>query len=214
MRRPQRPGILRLLTGALSFGFHDIEKASMTVTRQVTLRNYSGRSIHYSVTPTFRFPDDEASGAVELKAPGSIIVPAHGDVTFTVGAKIHTANLPPWVLDSGANGNNPDALTAVEFDGYINLVDPSNADNDIHLAWQVLPRAAGDVEINPTRRNVYNVHNKGAGDVLVESYSLLDISGDLPEGGPGEGSPRLTCATPAMPPSRCPPASAAPTTPS
>ena len=64
---------------------------------------------------------------------------------------VDPTELPGWGMDSGGNGANPASLTAAEFDGYVWLDDTATADDDaspLHVPWQVLPRAAGDVALS------------------------------------------------------------------
>ncbi len=49
-------------SGALSFGFVDVSKNTITLHKKVRVRNYSDKRITYSITPTFRYADDEAIG--------------------------------------------------------------------------------------------------------------------------------------------------------
>ena len=51
------------LSGALSFGFVDVIKDILTLKKKVRVRNYSDNNVELSITPTFRYPDDAASGA-------------------------------------------------------------------------------------------------------------------------------------------------------
>ncbi len=134
-------------TAALGFGFIDTT-ASTTRTKTVHVRNYSGTARTYAVSSTFRFANDGTNGAVSVSAPASVNVPAHGDASFDVSITIDPAKLRTWSLDSGANGANGDALTLLEYDGYVWLNDQSTASDDAepaHLAWQVLPRRAAHV---------------------------------------------------------------------
>ena len=50
-----------LETGVLSFGFHDVTEASTELTREVTVKNYTGAARTYAISNEFRFADDEAS---------------------------------------------------------------------------------------------------------------------------------------------------------
>jgi hypothetical protein len=58
--------------GALSFGFVDVADDVVTLTKTVRVRNYSDEWRTYTITPTFRFTDDEANGAVSVDAPESV----------------------------------------------------------------------------------------------------------------------------------------------
>jgi hypothetical protein len=94
-------------------------------------------------------------------------------------------------MNSGSMGANPSALTINEYDGYLLLDD---GEQEIHLPWHVLPRQAAEVvpertTIVPGGVDVIGLDNTGVGVAQNDAYSLLAISDDLPEGGPGEGSP-------------------------
>ena len=179
-------------TAALSFGFHDITEATTTLTRTVVVRDYSGSSATYAITPDFRFAADAASGAVEVDAPDTVSLPANGTAEFDVTLTIHAADLPAWGLNSGGNGASPAALTNAEFDGYIWLDDQSTEADDaepVHLPWQVLPRPAADLELSADTvepNGSVEIANPSANDAFVEAYSLLATSADDPDSGMGD----------------------------
>ncbi len=185
----------RTKSPALSFGFHDVTKKKVTMDMPVLVKNYTSNTLHYDVSSVFRFPDDAASSAVSVHAPSSITVPPYGTTQFDVEMTIDGTKLPAWNLNSGSLGASGDALTAMEFDGYLLFNDTkTTADDDdpLHMPWHVLPRVSGDVAV---RRRVVPSNgstllgNRGVGTTTVESYSLIGSNGDLPEGGPGEQNP-------------------------
>jgi subtilisin family serine protease len=176
------------LSGALSFAFHDVTQERLVLERRVHVQNYSSAAISYAISSTFRFADDEASGAVAIEAPASVTVPANGSTQFKVKAIIHGARLGNWGLTSGGNGANPAPLTAAEYDGYLTLMAEDDAANTLHLGWHILPRKANDVTLRRDGSRV-KVYNRGVGTATVESYSLIAFSPNLPEGGPGELNP-------------------------
>jgi minor extracellular serine protease Vpr len=77
--------------GALSFGFVDVADEVVTITRTVRVRNYSNKRISYTVTPSFRFANDMANGAVSISAPSTVAVgPGRGsDTLFDVSITIN-----------------------------------------------------------------------------------------------------------------------------
>ena len=188
-------------SGALSFGFHDITDAVTVLTRTVTVKNYSGSDIQYDITPTMRFANDVANGAVQVSAPATVNVPANGTADFDVTLTIDGTKLREWGLNSGSLGASGDTLTVFEYDGYIELDDPgTESTDDLHLAWQVLPRLSGDVEPSATTvitdgeaygypAGSVDLTNNGIGTARIDTYSLIGTSDNLPEGGPGEQSP-------------------------
>jgi Subtilase family/PA domain len=177
--------------GALSFGFVDVKDDTITLHKTVHVRNYSNKTIVYSITPTFRFADDEANGAVSLQAPPKVTVKAGKDATFPVKLTINGAMLRANYMNSGSMGASPAGLTLNEYDGYLVLDDGSHP---IHLAWHVLPRKAANVVGRSILTfdagvDVVDLTNNGVGTAQDDAYSLLAVSPDQPEGGLGAQSP-------------------------
>ena len=134
------------MTGALSFGFVDGAE-DMDVTREVTVANYGDAPQTLTITPSFRFEDDETNGAVQVIAPPSVVVPAAdvdgpGTATFDVTLSIEAGLLRDWTANSGGDGANPAPFDQLEYDGYIEL--DNEAVDPLHLAWHVLPRQSGE----------------------------------------------------------------------
>ena len=171
-------------TAALGFGFVDAT-GTVTRTKTVHVRNYSGTSRTYGISSTFRFADDN-NGAVTLSAPATVTVPAHGDNTFDVTMTITPSLLHGWAMNSGANGADPVSLTTNEYDGYVWLDDlGTSADNaePAHLPWQVLPRRAAHVTASADHAapgDPITLTNSGRAASL-EYYSLIATSGLEPE---------------------------------
>ena len=189
-------------TGALSVGFVDASQDTV-LTREVTVANYGGASQTLSITESFRFGND-AGGAVSINAPASVMVPGAtatpGTATFDVTVTINAGALRDWTADSGANGNNPEPFNLLEYDGYIHL-DNSSVD-PLHLAWHVLPRQSGEAsvaddtvvitgETEGLPSGETTLTNIGENDTVVESYSLIGESSELPTGDAGAGLPTI-----------------------
>ncbi len=190
-------------SAALSFGFHDVSTNQLILRRTVVVHNYSNARILYEVKPTFRYQDDVDNGAVDIKAPAFVSVPANGSTSFQVRMQINASLLRDWTMNSGSLGADPGPLTSLEYDGYIwldNVFSTADDDNPLHLPWQVLPRVASDVRVFNNSVNINSeylgipagstkLRNAGAATAMVESYSLIGVSPNLPEGGPGEQNP-------------------------
>jgi hypothetical protein len=170
----------------------DVSKDTVNLFKTVRVRNYSDSDIRYDITPTFRYADDEANGAVSVSVPkGKLKVKAGQDATFTVKMTINGALLRGNYMNSGSLGADPDVLTINEYDGYLVLDD---GEQPIHMAWHVLPRQASNV----VGRQVLNFEegtdlidltNNGVGTAQNDAYSLIAVSPNKPEGGFGEQSP-------------------------
>jgi subtilisin family serine protease len=172
-----------LETGVLNFGFHDVTEVTTELTREVTVKNYTGVARSYTIASEFRFADDEASGAVSITAPPTVTVGANGTATFAVTLTIDGTALGQWMLNSGSNGASGNALTAQEFDGYLTLTDAAGA---VHLGWHVLPRQAGDVQASASEMAAdesIDLTNNGVGAARVIGYSLIGQSPDNPDEG-------------------------------
>jgi len=179
-------------TPSLSFGYHALT-GSQTFNQSVTVRNYSNVARTYTITPSFRYPDDQASGAVSLSAPRSIRVPANGSKNFKVQVKVDVTKLPIWDLNGGSRGGDGFRLQGVEFDGYIAIAD---ATDNVHLAWHILPHRSA--EVTPAAENVTlsggtaDLALSNAGGAVagrVDVFSLLGTSGRIPPPalpGPGD----------------------------
>ena len=179
------------MQGALSFGFVEVNKDTINLSKTVRVRNYSSSDIEYAITPGFRYADDAATGAVILQAPSKVKVKAGKDATFTFKLTINGAYLLNNYMNSGSMGASPAALTLNEFDGYLVLDDGSKP---IHLPWHVLPRKAASLVGTPNLDFVSNpfqvqLTNTGVGAAQIDAYSLLAVSPNLPEGGFGEQMP-------------------------
>jgi len=180
--------------GALSFGFVDVADDSVTITKQVRVRNYSNQRRSYTVTPTFRFADDVANGAVSVSAPSTVTVgPGRGsDTLFNVSVTIDGAKLRGNFMSSGSQGANPAGLTTNEYDGYLVL---SDGEHTLQLPWHVLPRKAANVEPSTTAivagsfPQVIGLSNTGVGAAQNDAYALLATADRLTPGGRGEQSP-------------------------
>jgi subtilisin family serine protease len=181
-------------TGALGFGFVDVADGVVTLKKTVVVQNLDNQTHVYDVTPTFRFADDEANGAVTLSAPAQVVVkPGLGrytyfDVTLTIDGSLLRANY----MNSGSNGANPTVLTLNEYDGYLLLDD---GEHPIHLAWHVLPRKDARVVPDTTTvvpgsyPQVIGLDNTGVGTAQNDAYALLATSPNIPEGAAGAQSP-------------------------
>ncbi|MBN2112997.1 MAG: S8 family serine peptidase [Acidimicrobiia bacterium] len=179
----------RTLSGALSFGFIDVW-GTKRFTKRVTITNYSDAEITYAIASDFRFADDEASGAVTLKHPAKIKVPAHGSRTFRVSLTIDGSLLPTNNMNSGANGANPAALTLNEYDGYLTF---TSSEGSLHMPWHVLPRQAAREIAGPMTfaagMATVDLNNIGAGWAQNDAYTLIATSPDIPSGPAGGQAP-------------------------
>ena len=126
---------------ALSFG-SPRATGVMTLSKKVAVRNYSASPRTYTITRSFRYANDAASGAVVLNAPASIAVPANGTAAFTLSLVLDASKLPAWNLGAAANQGTGALLQGVEFDGYVTVADGTDGAS---VPWHVLPRKSANV---------------------------------------------------------------------
>jgi subtilisin family serine protease len=177
---------------SLSFGY-DALSESKTSNKTVEVHNFGNSTRTYSITTSFRYASDAASGAVDISAPSSITVPAHGTAQFKVGLKTDAMKLPVWTLNGGSRGGDGFRLQDVEFDGFITLAGGSDT---IHLPWQILPHRAADVspdsneiELKKGTAKVVLSNEDGTVAGRVDVFSLLGTSREIPKTllpGPGD----------------------------
>jgi subtilisin family serine protease len=126
---------------ALSFGSPRAIGVT-TISKKVAVRNYSSSPRTYSIVRSFRYANDESSGAVTLNAPGTITVPANATSSFVLSLVLDASKLPTWNLGAAANQGTGSLLQGVEFDGYITLSDGIDVAS---LPWHILPRKSANV---------------------------------------------------------------------
>lgn len=183
-----------LLTGAVSFGFGEFSEREAQY-RDVVIKNYTDERLFYRIGYEYRYNNDEATkGVVVRPQPRFIMIPAGQTRTIKVRAAVIPERLHDWTMNSGGAGADPSTLTLNEYDGYItfdNIRTDADDENPMHIAWHILPRKASSIkefDDNPNDME-YRFRNWGKGEALIESYSLIGKSDDLPEGGLGEGAP-------------------------
>ncbi len=187
------------LQGGLSFEFHDIADDQVIMTKMLRVRNYSDEKAKYNITPTFRFADDEANGAINVRvSPRRVLVQPDSDRIVRVRMTIDGEDLRNNLMNSGSQGGNPAVLTTNEYDGYL-LFEPTQPTEDIQpvqVPWHVLPRKAARVEPERTVLDfsggpvdTIGLNNTGVGTAQNDGYSLLAVSPQLTPGGRGEQAP-------------------------
>jgi hypothetical protein len=166
----------------------------MSITKSVQVHNYSNEWRDYTVTPSFRFGNDEASGAISPSAPASVSVnPGFGnDTVFDVTLDIDGTALPGNFMNSGSAGADPSGLTINEYDGYLTLDD---GEHTMSLPWHILPRKAARVVpaqstiVPGSFPQVIGLDNTGVGTAQNDAYALLATSPNQPEGAQGGQAP-------------------------
>jgi len=177
---------------SLSFGYQALNVPVM-LAKNVVVRNYSNTPRLYTITSGFRYPDDATNGAVSLKFPSTISIPANSSVSIPVLLTIDASKLPTWDLNGGSRGGDGFRLQGVEFDGYLTI---SGGGDSIHLPWHVLPHKAADVQTPVDYVILKNGTGKltltnvlGKVDGRFDVFALTGQSGRIPSSqlpGPGD----------------------------
>ncbi len=131
---------------ALSFGYHPvIRPGPLTLTKDLVVVNLANETRTFTLGRTFRYADDQASGAVTLDFSASTVeVAPGGSGEVTVTLTLDPTKLQNWTLNGGTQGGNGTLLSGHEYDGYIQIQD---ADDSLSLPWHILPRKAADLAI-------------------------------------------------------------------
>lgn len=162
-------------SAALSFGFQDVD-GTKSLEKSLLIENFGNTDKLFTVTPSFRYASDEASGAVRVMAPRTVSVGADSKEKIDVTLFIDGSKLPDWTLDGGPNGGNGALLDGPEFDGFITL---TSGGEKLSVPWHVLPRKSADLSVNDTSLKVgqaLTVRNKGVAVGEFDVFSLTGVS--------------------------------------
>jgi subtilisin family serine protease len=171
-------------SAALSYGALEAEKQTV-VERTLTVKNFSASTMRFNVASSFRYANDQASGAVTVQAPTTLNVPANSTRSLKVSLLINPTKLPNWGLNGGSLGGNGAALNGPEYDGYVTL---SSGATVLTVPWHVLPRKASLTSAAMGRGGAQlALKNTGADAGAYDMFSLLATSGEIGSA-PGAGA--------------------------
>jgi minor extracellular serine protease Vpr len=159
--------------GSLSFGYWALSEDTV-LRHRLVVRNYSNHDIEYTISSSFRFANDQSSGAVSIETPSSVLVRANSKETIGVNLDVDPSKLPLWNMNSGSRGGNGPLFNGVEYDGYITL-NGGSADSKITVPWHVLPHRAANVFTTATNVNL----NNNAQVTLLNQSKVLDGGVDV-----------------------------------
>lgn len=176
-------------SASLSFGTVDAS-GPVVIERKLRIENLSKTSRTYSITPSFRYADDQASGAVRVVAKPFVHVSARGIEEIDVKLVIDPTKLPTWTLNGGSQGGNGAALNGPEYDGYLTLT--SGAEK-VTVPWHVLPRKSAETDTELSERGnpgpSLKLRNRGVEVSDYDVFSLTGQSAKIPRSEiPGPGS--------------------------
>lgn len=162
---------------ALSFGLVNLTETT-TLTKTVTLKNFSTAAKTYTLTAEQRFEENAQTGALTWHLPASVTVQAGQTLKFDVSVTIDPSKLPEWELaNTSAVSEKNDLLTAVEFDGAIVFNDASTEDaNDLQLVYHMMPRANAKLVVKSQTvdgKSIFTLTNTGAVAADVFATTLV-----------------------------------------
>ena len=167
-------------SGALSFGALEVE-SHMVVERTLRVENFANTARNFTITPSFRYASDEASGAVTVQVRSRVHVSARGFEDIEVKLIIDPNKLPTWTLNGGSLGGDGASFNGPEYDGYITLTAGSEK---ITVPWHVLPRKAAETDATLSQRGkpgpTVKLRNRGAEVGEYEVFSLAGVSKKAP----------------------------------
>lgn len=158
---------------SLSFSYRAISKSAVgnTFHRWIEVCNLGSSPKTYTPSSSFRYADDEASGAVAVTfTPKSLTVNGGGKGVIRMAVTVDGTKLPNWgdFLNGGFFGGSGEGLRTLEFDGYVTL--NSEPDPALRLPWQILPRKAADVR--PTQKALTIAKTDGSKTTLTLKNQL------------------------------------------
>ncbi|MBU2394725.1 MAG: S8 family serine peptidase, partial [Gammaproteobacteria bacterium] len=165
---------------ALSFGLNTLTETT-TLTKTVTLKNFGTEPKTYSLSIQDRFANDTETGALSWVIPETVTVAPGQSTKFDVTVTIDPTKLPEWELANTSELTEKNAqLTTVEYDGALIFNDATtDAVNDLHLVYHILPRANAALELSSRfidNTSVKVVKNTGAVEADIFATQLVGTS--------------------------------------
>jgi len=167
------------IQASLSFGYLGaIKPGPVTLTKDVYVINLSTDARSFQVSRSFRYADDQATGAVAVSLSTSTLEVEPGGVgSFTVTLEIDPTKLPTWTLNGGTEGGNGTLLRLLEYDGYVQIQD---ARDRLSLPWHILPRKSADLSVDSEMVSAggsFRLTNpNGATSGVSEIFALSGVS--------------------------------------
>jgi minor extracellular serine protease Vpr len=179
------------LSAALSFGAREVSGFA-EYEKKLVVENLGNKAKTFAIQSSFRYADDEASGAVAIQAPRSVRVSANSREIITVKLRVNPRRLPDWSLDGGARGGRGDLLDGNEYDGYLTL---TAGPETLSVPWHILPRKAAEAGALLAQRSnwpggIILFANAGMADSEFDVFALTGTSSKYPADqlpGPGDG---------------------------
>ncbi|WP_019676875.1 S8 family serine peptidase [Arsukibacterium perlucidum] len=136
---------------ALSFGLQTLSETS-SMTKTVSLKNFSDQAKTYSLSISDRFADKTETAALSWQYPATVTVQPGQTINFDVTVTVNPANLPDFTLSNGVTWMSLMAAQMMdqsEYDGALIFNDTSTStSHDLHLVYHMVPKAAGKLALS------------------------------------------------------------------
>ena len=160
---------------ALAFGLVATDKV-VSMTKTVTVKNFSTEEKTYNLAVDQRFENDATSEAVSFELPESVTVAAGQTADFDVTVTIDPTKLPEWTLTSsyelsGTAKEASAALTLSEYDGAIKFMEGEEL--ALHMVYHILPKAtaAASVETEVTEEGIVRTFTNSGAIAITEPFT-------------------------------------------
>ncbi len=168
-------------SAALAFGALEVDRKTVTAPQMLRIENFAAVAKRFTLKQNFRDPAEAASGAVTMKMPTNVVVPANGSIDVQIALMIDPDKLPSWELLGGFEGGDGAKFNGPEFDGMLTLV--AGAEK-LSVPWHVLPRRAAATEASwaaaKPGQSALQLVNRGSETGLYDLFSLVGTSPQLP----------------------------------
>jgi hypothetical protein len=167
---------------ALSYGLVSMTETG-SLTKTVTVKNFSSDAKTYSLRSQARYQNDEDTAAISWDFPASVTIPAGQSINFDVTLTVDPSKLPVWELDNpltdAAVAARSAALTSVEFDGALVFDDAStDTEHDLHIVYHAMPKAATELSYAPAIVNnemSLVVENTGQTEITPFAETIIAV---------------------------------------
>lgn len=136
---------------ALSFGLQTLSEVT-SMTKTVTLKNFSTMAKTYSLSIADRFTAKTETGALTWQHPSSVTVQPGQSINFDVTVTVDPSKLPAFNLSNGLTWLEfaaAEQLDLAEYDGALVFNDATtDTDHDLHLVYHFIPKAAGKLALS------------------------------------------------------------------
>lgn len=186
---------------SFSLGLLEVTK-DITIRRRMRLVNLLQEEQTVSIRPNFRLSSSKEKMSIDVYETGTdnlipnnqIALSTCGDTFVDLAFSVHASQIEANHMNSGSEGNNPEALGKNEIDGYILISDATDEANIIGVPFHALARKSANVVPERTTLvgaypDTIGVVNEGVGTAQIDIFDLVALSDNIEEGKRGAETP-------------------------